>query len=706
MSRERTARNCLAGTLSQAELEYVFGPVPGLPKKAHVGLSTLAMGDLNACEYAQASHLGVLFASSVFEPAELLSLLMPVPVPREPCMVGVIIDDLIVLERIASSLCGSGPASGTLADERIARADEAYARAELLSNPSKGFQNEAHAKFWGIELDGDRGMVRPARTRLWPLIAVSIRVASLGLATVGRLKTLCGSWTSIVLLRRRVLSVMILLFAAADSGDPCDIVRLSPELKSELWCLVSLGPLIAVDLRAEPASFISATDASTWGGAAVRSPVPEGIVLELCRHSLFKCSWTHLLPAGHAWLREHDLLAVDEELPDDFQFEPNLLASLLATRLECSEIWRRGFRGPEHINCKEVRAYIIEEGHIARRGARLRTLSGLDSQVALGALVKGRSASGSLNELLEGSLGAYLGCGMYPHFLCFLSELNPSDGPTRGRDPPKASGPLPDWWCSLLSGNYGDFDSWMTKVGATRAGFSFEHLARPLKSEHPFKQVEASSSRDRLARGEAPLAQGAGLDATAVLAPADDERLGFPLKQFRWKGDGPDTATRGALDLFAGTGGAGRALLKLGAPWVLPFDVVRSPDQNLLDPDLRLRIEKMIEDGRVAAVCMAPPCNSFSSAITPRIRSASFPRGLPWLKGRMRANVSEGNSHADWCIRIVSLCEQRGVSWSIENPDSSWLWRLRSSRLSRSLAGRPLLLRDSLAQAHQDSHVL
>ena len=250
--------------------------------------------------------------------------------------------------------------------------------------------------------------------------------------------------------------------------------------------------------------------------------------------------------------------------------------------LEHSEIWRRGFRGPEHINCKEVRAYIIEEGHIARRGARLRTLSGLDSQVALGALVKGRSASGSLNELLEGSLGAYLGCGMYPHFLYFLSELNPSDGPTRGRDPPKASGPLPDWWCSLLAGNYDEFDSWMMKVGATRAGFSFEHLARPLKSEHPLKQVEASSSRDRLGRGEAPLAQGAGLDATAVPAPADDERLGFPLKQFRWKGDGPDTAARGALDLFAGTGGAGRALLKLGAPLGSPFRRRAEPRSKLV----------------------------------------------------------------------------------------------------------------------------
>ena len=54
---------------------------------------------------------------------------------------------------------------------------------------------------------------------------------------------------SVVLLRRRVLSIMSLLFAAADSGDLDDIVRLSPELRSELWCLVCLGPLICVDLR-------------------------------------------------------------------------------------------------------------------------------------------------------------------------------------------------------------------------------------------------------------------------------------------------------------------------------------------------------------------------------------------------------------------------------------------------------------------------
>ena len=215
------------------------------------------------------------------------------------------------------------------------------------------------------------------------------------------------------MLRRRILSIMSLLFAAADSGDLDDVVRLSPELNSELWALTCLGPLIAVDLRADPADFISATDASSWGGAGVRASVSKGMVLEFCRHSLYKGTWTHLLFPGHAWLWEHDQLDPCEELPGEAHFEPNLLASLLVTGLPYFERWRKGFHGPEHINCKEVRAYLHDETYIARSGARLRLLSGLDSQVVLGALVKGRSAAGAINELIEASLGPYLGCGQY-----------------------------------------------------------------------------------------------------------------------------------------------------------------------------------------------------------------------------------------------------------------------------------------------------
>eukprot|EP00439_Symbiodinium_sp_Y106_P042431 s1427_g5.t1 len=78
---------------------------------------------------------------------------------------------------------------------------------------------------------------------------------------------------------------------------------------------------------------------------------------------------------------------------------------------------------------------------------------------------------------------------------------------------------------------------------------------------------------------------------------------------------------------------------------------------------------------------MAPPCCSFSSAVTPRARSSRFPRGLPWLSG---AKVLEGNSHADWCRKLIGLCEKANVSWWLEQPDTSMMWRLREFRRFRA----------------------
>ena len=81
---------------------------------------------------------------------------------------------------------------------------------------------------------------------------------------------------------------------------------------------------------------------------------------------------------------------------------------------------------------------------------------------------------------------------------------------------------------------------------------------------------------------------------------------------------------------------------------------------------------------------MAPPCCSFSSAVTPRVRSPRFPRGLPWLVGKRRAKVLEGNSHAEWCRRLIDLCEKAKVSWWLEQPDTSMMWRLREFRRFRA----------------------
>ena len=100
----------------------------------------------------------------------------------------------------------------------------------------------------------------------------------------------------------------------------------------------------------------------------MRAPVEKQVCTELLRHTLSKGMWTRLLPPGRAWMREHELLECDRA---------SELANVLAERLRYEERWRKGFRSGEHINLKELRAYILEEAYVARSYSKVRMVSGL-----------------------------------------------------------------------------------------------------------------------------------------------------------------------------------------------------------------------------------------------------------------------------------------------------------------------------------------
>ena len=199
----------------------------------YVGLGTMAMGDLCAVEFAQGAHLSVLFGCYGLFPHELLR--MRAPVPRGLLAIGVVIDDLVLLEK---SLKKVGPAvlAGTRADERMAKIRRAYADVGLPTNPSKEFSNSAASRFCGAEVDGVAGIVRPTSSRFWPLFVITCRVCCLGLTTVSLLESLAGSWISILMFRRRCLSVMGEIFEAVSCGAICgSILRMSSGLKEELF---------------------------------------------------------------------------------------------------------------------------------------------------------------------------------------------------------------------------------------------------------------------------------------------------------------------------------------------------------------------------------------------------------------------------------------------------------------------------------------
>ena len=104
-TEQRAVRNLLVGDLSVAEAQKVFGfdcaPWAAHDGRVRCGLCSLAMGDSSACNFAQSSHLGVLLQAAALFPRELL--VHASSPPRGLLSVGLVIDDLIIIERVLAS---------------------------------------------------------------------------------------------------------------------------------------------------------------------------------------------------------------------------------------------------------------------------------------------------------------------------------------------------------------------------------------------------------------------------------------------------------------------------------------------------------------------------------------------------------------------------------------------------------------------------
>ncbi|CAE7414981.1 unnamed protein product, partial [Symbiodinium sp. KB8] len=668
---------------------YQFEAPPGsVPARVHVAFSSLAMGDCAACEVAQCAHLGVCLRGRAVFPGELL--VHAVAPPRGLLSVGLVIDDLIFLEKALAADVVDGQVKGgsSLGRQRLQAALEAYREAPLKVSEDKVFCDSTKASFWGVTVHGKSGWVRPNPERLWPLVLITSRVVQLGLVTAQLLESLVGSWLSVFLLRRRLLASMVHVFSAVRGLGPNDIIRLSPELAAELSSFMLLGPLACVCLRAPVEASVTATDASSTWQAAVRAPVPVAAATEGVRQSIQKGAWTRLLGDTAAWLREKELLEPESELPDGVAFSAPPLYVGLACFPPYVELWRREYLSRVHINIAELEAYLREEE--ARAGSRKpchRLLFGLDSQVALGAVVKGRSASPPLNDLLSRSIAPYVGFHVLPHLLFFPTAVNPADAPTRHQAVAGPVRPTPLWWDDLCLGKPARLDEVTRNEGFAVDGQGFSQEDLFLLGGAPAPALQSNASCKRAAFAKPPSASRRDRDSLSQQPPPDhgepplpltvQRRLGeFPLRQFVCRGGVPDFGRPGALDLFSGASGVARGLLRHGCPWVLTFDLRRSAAEDLTDQSLQEDLLDLVKLGAFAAVGGSPPCSSFSRAVAPPFRSAAFPGGLPHLSPVVFAKVSRDNLLSAWLAQLRSEASAVGAFFWFENPDLSFLWRM------------------------------
>ena len=702
---QRTARNVLQQDVSEADAKLIFGShFDNKGQPVALGLSTLAMGDKCAVEYAQCSHLSLMLQHGAVKIAEIIT--MKGAVPRSPLMLGIIVDDLVVLEKIL--ITALDPETHTLSapsesETRLKAARGAYASAGLANNPKKGFSGQTSANFWGVDVDSYKGLVRSSQKRLWPTMLITLRVCSLGVCTMGLLEVLAGMWVSLLGLRRRLYSLMDIIFDPMRVECPRNqVIRLSDELLSELASLAIMGPLAVVNLRAKFASFVIATDASSDCMAGVRAQIHPKVTQELARHCLKKGIWSKLLPPGRALLRQHGLLSADEEVPDE-GYRTNPLWDTMARALRYEEQWRRKIiRAAQHINISELSAFTHEERRVANSTPSTRCPVGLDSQVSLGTVVKGRSASRPLNNVMQKSMCYAIGGDVYSLPMYYNTASNRADGPTRESAPAEPDLPLPPWYDDVCNGHYESFDRWLVENGVPlpETELPFEDLCGcaelKIKTAGHERKVQRQAAKSR-AKNECKArdialqthtveedcqvssesASNVGKQPGSLSKRARELLESFPNRQYFFRDDPGVFRKPGCLDLYSGKCGVAKQLVKMGAPWVLTFDWNRSSTENLLDRELQMKLVEMLKEGCFLSVGAAPICASFSIAVTPPVRSSKYPRGIPGLRQTMRQKVSEGNAHSDFLRDLIGLSEELCIPYFVENPDSSWWWRQR-----------------------------
>ena len=243
------------------------------------------------------------------------------------------------------------------------------------------------------------------------------------------------------------------------------------------------------------------------------------------------------------------------------------------------------------------------------------------------------------------------------------------------------------WLTALESGDVGSFDAWMLQTGVDGGvGDLVECRDRLLGLEVDIRPKAALKREERVA--ERPAGTKVDFDSSQPSAQqltvsmdccdeVKDVLLSFPLSQFDFADGQPHISAPGALDLYSGVGGVRRALVRGGCPWVLSFEIKRSEREDLLCPENQRKIMVLIHFRAVMLVGSAIVCRSFSIAVTPPVRNALYPRGVPWMSAAMKEKVKEGNLMSDFQAEIHAACFACFCFFWTENPDGSHLWRQR-----------------------------
>ncbi|CAL1126880.1 unnamed protein product [Cladocopium goreaui] len=316
--------------------------------------------------------------------------------------------------------------------------------------------------------------------------------------------------------------------------------------------------------------------------------------------------------------------------PQKFEERSLGLWTLLARGLHYYERWRLKVAVPTHINVLEMKSFLREERLISYKQKHVRCLFGLDSQVCLGALCKGRAGSITLNREMRRNVPHILGSDLYSLFMYFPSAVNRADDPTRHSIPRGPDVDLPFWWSGALHGDFSGHDAWIKGVeedvfkapfDLTTLKSTFSPLFATARERHDgglvkrqLRVEEKLSSRPSANLSSRPSTNLSSQPSAKLSSQPEREVVHAHEREY-------DILATERECVLAHEG---------------VYNICRA-DEDLLDEKVRMQIVVLLRGGCFRTLGAAIICCSFSVA------------------------VDEGNSHSDFLSLLLQICQEGGI---------------------------------------------
>ena len=133
---------------------------------------------------------------------------------------------------------------------------------------------------------------------------------------------------------------------------------------------------------------------------------------------------------------------------------------------------------------------------------------------------------------------------------------------------------------------------------------------------------------------------------------------------------------KGFLELFSGSGRLAEAIRAARLSWIEAWDITHGPHHDLSNPALLAQLLRRIRMGVFLHIHLGPPCATYSIARLPRSRTRQHVLGLPGLQEPQATMVAEGTFFAMLTVEIATVCLEKGIGFTIEQPLTSLMWEL------------------------------